>query len=99
MTQIKRLCAVFLCFVFILAMLASSAFIVHGAGHSCTGERCPVCQMIYANSRLMRFLGAAVLVIALLFKVPCDRLLWRDTCCVSASFAGTLVKLKIRLDD
>ncbi|MBR6088463.1 MAG: hypothetical protein IKP86_00920 [Anaerolineaceae bacterium] len=99
MTRRKRIFAVWLCLVFMLVMLASSALIVHGAGHCCTGVHCPVCQMISANSQLMRFLGAAVLVSAFFFSVSADRLPWRDAFRIPVPSSGTLVSLNIRLND
>lgn len=44
---------------------ASSDFILHEAGHDCTGEDCPICQAIAMNGQLLRLIGAVIIVLAM----------------------------------
>ena len=65
MRQLRRLVAITLCALFALGLIVSSAFVLHGAGHDCAGEDCPVCAIITRHGTLLRLLGAAVVLIAL----------------------------------
>ncbi len=95
----RRIAAVLLAVVFALVMLVSSAFIIHEAGHDCTGEDCPICQMIAANSQLLRLVGAVVLVLVYLLGIPGTKHIWHDARGFSVPVSGTLVSWKIRLNN
>lgn len=95
----KRISAGLLCVVFVLAMLVSSAFIIHEAGHSCIGEDCPVCQAITTSGQLLRLMGAAVLALALLLGILGASHAWTNTLGLFAPASGTLVSWKIRLNN
>lgn len=95
----KKLCALFLCIGFVLVLFVSSAFILHEAGHDCTGEDCPVCQLIAVNLSLLRLSGLAVLlllVIAALLKLFHSHAEATQIC---FPFSETLVSWKVRLND
>ncbi len=99
MSHRKRIGAALLCVVFALAMLVSSDFILHEAGHDCTGEDCPICQAIAMNGQLLRLIGAAILVLASLLSIQRTKHSWSDTLGLSVPASGTLVSWKIRLND
>lgn len=95
----KKRIALFLCLGLILVLLASSAYIIHEANHDCTGEDCPVCQMIAVNLSVLRLSVIAVLALtairALLNLVRSHHKTEQS----AFPFFGTLVSLKIRLND
>ncbi len=99
MSHQKRIGAGLLCVIFVLAMLVSSAFIIHEAGHDCTGEDCPICQAIAMNGQLLRLMGAVILVLAFLPGILYTRHAWADTPRFSLPASGTLVSWKIRLNN
>ncbi len=99
MSHQKRIGAGLLCVIFVLAMLVSSAFIIHEAGHDCTGEDCPICQAIAMNGQLLRLIGAAILVLASLLGILRTKHAWADILGFSVPASGTLVSWKIRLNN
>ena len=99
MSHQKRIGAGLLCVIFALALLVSSAFVIHEAGHICTGEDCLICQAIAMNGHLLRLFGAAVLVLAFLLGILRTKHAWADTPELSAPVFGTLVSWKIRLNN
>ena len=98
MTDQKRIGALLLCVGMALVLFVSSAYIVHEAGHVCSGEDCNICRMIAVCADLFSRLGLAVLVLLALFAVQKERFARRERqmFCVPAS--DTLVGRKIRLD-
>ncbi len=99
MTNGKRVGALLLCAGLILVLAVSTAFMIHEADHDCTGEDCPVCRILAINIRLMRTLGLAAAVL-----LPAFFLLFHASrrCAQGRSarrFSGSLVSLKIRLND
>ncbi len=99
MTNRKRITALLLCIGLVFALAVSSAYIAHEAGHDCSGEDCPICQMIAVNVNLLRTIGLAVLTLLALFVLLQGRYAhWeQQRLCLPAS--GTLVSWKIRLND
>ena len=95
----KRRIALFLCLGLILALLASSAYIIHEANHDCTGEDCPVCQMIAVNLSVLRLSFIAVLALTAIRALPDLFRSLRKAERSAFPFFGTLVSLKIRLND
>lgn len=95
----KRIGAFLLCVVFVLIMLVSSVYTIHEAGHDCSGEDCPICQMIAVNSQLLRLIGAAVLLLVSLMGILRTGLVLHDTHKHSVPVLGTLVNRKIRLNN
>lgn len=95
----KKIGALILCFGFILVLAAASAFVIHEAGHECSGEECPVCRMIAASLSLLRFAGLAVLILPA--GTALSRLFYSraETARRHIPFAGTLVSWKIRIND
>lgn len=95
----KRRIALFLCLGLIVALVASSAYIIHEANHDCAGEDCPVCQMIAVNLSVLRLSVIAVLALMTILSLLN---LFRSPHQAEHSafpFSGTLVSLKIRLND
>ncbi len=99
MTNRRRVTALLLCIGFMFALTVSSAYVVHEAGHFCSGSDCAVCKMIAVNGNLLRALGLIALVFLALFALPQGRSARREQerLCLPAS--GTLVSWKIRLND
>ena len=95
----KRIGAGLLCVILILALLVSSAFIVHETGHNCTGEDCLICQAMALNGQLLRLIGVAILLLVSLPGILCVKHTWADTPGFSVPASGTLVSWKIRLDN
>ena len=63
MNPSKKTVALLLCVFFALAVLVSSALIIHEAGHDCAGEDCPICRAIAANGAIFRLSGLALLLL------------------------------------
>ena len=99
MTNRKRITALLLCIGLVFALAVSSAFIAHEAGHSCSGEDCPICRMIAVNVNLLRTIGLAVLLLLALFALLLGRFAHRDRQRLCLPASGTLVSWKIRLND
>ena len=99
MTNRKRIAALLLCIGLVFALAVSSAYIVHEAGHDCSGHDCPICRIITDSVNLLRTLGLAVLVLLALFALLQERFVHQvqQQLCLPAS--GTLVSWKIRLND
>ncbi len=95
----KRITALLLCIGLVFALAVSSTYIAREAGHDCSGEDCPICQMIAVNVNLLRTIGLAVLILLALFAMLRGRFAhWEQPqLCLPAS--GTLVSWKIRLND
>ena len=99
MTNRKRIGALLLCVGMVLALFVSSAYIAHEAGHDCSGEDCPICQMIAVNVNLLRTLGLAVLLLVALFVLSRRGLTHQILHRLALPTSGTLVSWKIRLND
>ena len=99
MTNRKRIGVLMLCIGLILVLSVSTAFIAHEADHDCCGEDCPICQTIAVNIRLLRTVGLAVVLLAVLtVLLDGQAVRFRRNRYAHVSF-GTLVSLKIRLND
>ena len=99
MNRSKKMAALLLCAFFALAVLVSSALIIHEAGHDCAGEDCPICRAVAAAGTLLRFTGELLAVLALLpnpADAGCSRLNARG---MSAPSLRTPVHWKIRLNN
>ena len=99
MNRNRRLGACVLCAFLVLALLFSSALTVHAADHDCTGEHCPVCHQLAANADVLRLLGFAALLLAafvMLAWAAADRL---SVSAAPFALHGTLVRMKVRLND
>ncbi|MCR4707296.1 MAG: hypothetical protein K5746_05040 [Clostridiales bacterium] len=99
MTNRRHVIALLLCIGFLFALTVSSAYVVHEAGHFCSGSDCAVCKMIAVNGSLLRVLGLIDLLFLALFALSQERsaLKEQERLCLPAS--GTLVSWKIRLND
>lgn len=95
----KRRIALFLCLGLILALLASSVYIIHEANHDCAGEDCPICQMIAVNLSVLRLSVISALVLTAIRALL--NLFNSHHKAEQSAFPlpGTLVSLKIRLND
>ena len=99
MTERKRIGTILLCVGLVLALTVSSVFIAVEADHDCSGEECPVCRMIAVNIHLLRMLSLTVFALAALFSLlPVRSARGRRDRHIHF-FSGTLVSLKIRLND
>ena len=95
----KRIDALLLCAGMILVLFFSFAFIAHEADHECSGEHCLVCQAIATNINLLSLLGWAMpllLALMILHWSMAVRMVWRR---FVPLVCGTLVSLKIRMND
>jgi len=99
MTNRKRITAMLLCLGLVLALSVSSVFIAHETGHDCSGEDCPICQMVAVNVNLLRTIGLAVLILLVLFALRRGRFAHRERRQLCLLASGTLVSWKIRLND
>lgn len=99
MTNRKRIAAMLLCIGLVFALAVSSACIAHEAGHSCSGEDCPICRMIAVNMNLLRTVGLAVFLLLALFAPLRKRFSHREQQRFDLPASGTLVSWKIRLND
>ena len=95
----RRIFALLVCAGLILALLASSLFIIVEADHDCPGEGCGVCEHMVEVRALLRgmaHLGIAVLTVAAFLRLACPLLhigASADHC------PPSLVCLKVRLDN
>ena len=95
----KRLTALLLCAVMLLALAVSSAFIVLEAGHACCGETCEICESIAKTAALLRGMARCAILLPLAACLPP---LLRALCALKAarrSVSGTLIYWKVRLND
>ncbi len=99
MTERKRIGAFLLCVGFVLILSVSTAFIIHEAGHDCTGEDCPICRNIAINIRLLRTAGLAVLVLPVFRFLPAVYAAYSQRNLHASFCPVTLVRWKIRLND
>ena len=69
MNPSKKTVALLLCVFFALAVLVSSALIIHEAGHDCAGEDCPVCSLLENCKETARKAGGVCAVTALILGI------------------------------
>lgn len=99
MSRKKRILAFMVGMGLLFVLFASSAYIVHEAGHFCTGAHCQVCQQIEEVRALLHSLALLVLALAVVRTVLSlhrTLLAMNGQCRV---FASTLVNWKVRLND
>ena len=99
MTNRKRVGALLMCLGMVLFLFVSSTFIAHEVGHDCSGEDCPICQMIAIHVILLRTLGFALLIALALFALRQVRSTRHGQRQQRLPASGTLVSWKIRLND
>ncbi len=99
MTGRKRTGALLLCIGMVLVLSVSAAFIIHEAGHDCTGEDCPICRNIAINIRLLCAAGLAVLIPAVFRLRPVAHAAYGRRDRYAVFCPETLVRWKIRLND
>ena len=99
MTGRKRIGALVLCIGLVLVLSVSAAFIIHEAGHDCTGEDCPICRNIAINIRLLCAAGLAALVLPVFRLLPVARAAYGRRDRYAYFCPETLVRWKIRLND
>jgi hypothetical protein len=87
-----------LCAVLLFGMLFSSFFISTEFHHDCTGEDCPICQMIALCENFVDQLGAGLIIlIAAFFSI-----LIKSDLSLNMAYApvfATLVRQKVRLNN
>ncbi|MBR4710903.1 MAG: hypothetical protein IKP10_02650 [Clostridia bacterium] len=99
MANRKRLGALLICAALLLALIVSSAFIAHEAGHDCSGEDCLICRMIAVNANLPHTIGLAVIILAALIVFARGGSFRHGQRVSVLPASGTLVSWKIRLND
>ncbi len=99
MTERKRVGALLLCIGLVLVLSVSAAFVIHEAGHDCTGEDCPICRNIAINIRLLCTAGLAALVLLAFRLLPVVFAVYSRRDRHAHSYPETLVRWKIRLND
>lgn len=99
MNKQKRLIALLMCVGMLLILFVSSAYIVHEAGHDCTGEDCPICEFIAQVERVQRGFGMVLLALLLMFLVLTICNFHRGGNRESLPASDTLVSWKIRLNN
>ncbi|MBQ6174119.1 MAG: hypothetical protein IJK28_05800 [Clostridia bacterium] len=95
----RRNIAGLLCVVLVTAILVSSAFLILEADHDCAGENCAICRMIAVNAEVLRLAGAALLALFGLLPIRELQAFHPASFRPFRSVAGSLVRLKVRLDD
>jgi hypothetical protein len=53
-----------ICAVLLLAVLLSSFFVAAELGHDCTGDECPICQMIAQSENFVNQIGTGLIILA-----------------------------------
>ncbi|MBQ8974650.1 MAG: hypothetical protein IJ072_02865 [Oscillospiraceae bacterium] len=94
----KRIFTVSVCAVILIALVVGAAFLVHEAGHDCTGEGCRICAVMHViedNLRSFELGALALLCAVILASASFCRVLPR---LLSDAFGGTLVGKSIRLN-
>ncbi len=71
MTNKKRLAALILAVLVLLALMTSLFVIIHEADHDCTGEDCPICAVIAVCRNTLKLLGDALAALAVVFACFC----------------------------
>ena len=99
MNRSKKMAALLLCAFFALAVLVSSALIIHEAGHDCAGEDCPICRAVAAAGTYLRFSGVLLAALALMLGLADAGLIRRGFRGISMPSPRTPVHLKIRLNN
>ncbi len=99
MNSRRRMGAAALCVVIVLAILVSSAYIIHEAGHDCTGDDCTVCRTIYFNSQLLRVFGAVLFALFFLRGISGGERARHNTRGAYMPLSRTPVSWKIRLNN
>ena len=99
MNPSKKTAALLLCVFFALAVLFSSALIIHEAGHDCAGEDCPICRAVAAAGSMLRFSGVLLAALALLLGLADAGLIRRGFRGISAPLPQTPVHWKTRLNN
>ena len=67
MTGRKRAGALLLCIGLVFVLSVSIAFVMHEAGHDCTGEDCGICAQLEAVVSGFVFTGSAAAAVACVF--------------------------------
>lgn len=100
-SQRRSFIAMAMCVVMLLAMIVSSAYIVHEAAHphECAGKDCPICQFIARIEQLRRGFGMLLLALMLTGLVMGAGIEAFARMSFGPAARGTLVGRKIRLND
>ncbi len=95
----RRNIAGLLCVILATALLVSSAFMILEADHDCAGEECAICRMIAMNAEVLRLAAAALLALFGLLPIRELRAFRPSSFRQYISVTGSLVRLKVRLDN
>ena len=85
--------------LFLIFTVYSVFYIAHESHHECSGEECPICQVILISVQNIRLLGVALVssIIVIVFKASERHN--SSFICKSLFKANTLIAQKIRLND
>ena len=95
----RRSIAGLLCVILATALLVSSAFMILEADHDCAGEECAICRMIAMNAEVLRLAAAALLALFGLLSIRELQTFRPSSFRQYISVTGSLVRLKVRLDN
>ncbi len=94
----KRSIAIVAAVMLLFAMLFSAAFIAHESVHDCTGENCPICQMIGQCENFVKRI-APVFICAVFSFLLAAQVFATETFDEENTFKPTLLSLKVRLNN
>lgn len=94
----RRKTALILTILFVFVMLFSHIFVIAEADHECSGEDCPVCEIIVIVSDTVKGLSligsAAAICDALVFGIVKSLYVENE-----AQFVSSLITLKVKLSN
>ena len=71
MEKVRRISAFFLAVLVLFAMMACLVTVVQNAGHTCTGEHCPVCELTEICLHTLKLLRDALFTVAAVLIIVC----------------------------
>ena len=99
MNHKKRTLALLLCIAFLLLWFTSSAYLIKEADHHCDGEHCEVCENMKGVWAILHIFRLMIRPSLVGFALLCLFLFLLSGKREVLPPHGTLVSLKVRLDD
>lgn len=96
--KFKRSIAIVAAVMLLFGMIFSAAFIAHESVHDCTGEDCPICQMIGQCENFVKRL-APVFICAVFSFLLAAQVFYAETIEEENLFKPTLLSLRVRLNN
>ena len=94
----KRVAALLLCIGLVFALAVSSTYIAHEAGHVCSGDDCPICQMVAICDNFVNQLGCGLIFLAAALLFIFVKSVEKTYSC-HLFIAPTPVRQKVRLNN